>query len=900
MNDIAFSVVIKNDGISDIIFKTIMLKGSDGNSIASIEKTSTVGLVDTYTITLSDGSIGGTFTVTNGTLSSFDDHLDDESTNAPQNKVVKEAIDGLDERIQDLEDVTIDTELDATSENAVQNKAIKQAIDDLTAEDIAFDNTGTGLASTDVQNAIKDTKNLIPAVDTTLNASSNNAIANSAVKNALDALETALGNDIDVVEAQIPTIDSNLNTTSGNPIANSAVATALANTNSNLETQTARIDSIIALPDGSTTADAELVDIRTGADGSTYTSAGDAVRGQIGDLQEMVTSIDESWDNVSLTCQSGFYYYTTGQYKAEAGRKTAKINVVAGEKYKLSTFIRSVLISGIIFFDSNDSVIGHDLDGTGDDVTYTDYQFTIPNNAVSMAVQSANSTEPTLKKNVVTKSLKAYTKEESDLLFEPKHEQETSTKRYGVKWGIANPDDLGQRCFDAVGLTASIGIGSTDGASDFDSIYPWSEIKRCNIKANANGAKIVTFEGETGFALDGTNGDVFVRIPKFYIEKYKKNGYEYRTISSVGSIVHPAFVEDGKEIDEIFVGAFEGYIDSNNKLTSIAGVIPTSNVTAQTFLTSAQSKGDSYSLYDMRCVDAIWMLMAIEFGCRNTNQIIGYGLADFEQPASLARNRIVLNLNNTNTVRTSKWTTLQKGLMPVGSNITICDTEQTNILTQAKLISCEDSGDYTDWTFDGDAIDVTTDCFIGSGAFNTNWSETSPNGALSWHTGRNDWIANSNTRNAVKYRWIENLVGNVWHFLPDITFNNLQMFMCKNMKDYVMHKYTSPYEPVGAIFQENNDNGSKADVVGSNYWLSELDNNIFTKGISFGRTYDKNLVSTKSFGAYYYLKNGVVIISNGGGFDHLWRCNMLTHRAWQETGKTSYLYGARLIYKNID
>jgi hypothetical protein len=39
--------------------------GSDGSSIASITKTSTVGLVDTYTITLSDSSTQ-TFTVTNG------------------------------------------------------------------------------------------------------------------------------------------------------------------------------------------------------------------------------------------------------------------------------------------------------------------------------------------------------------------------------------------------------------------------------------------------------------------------------------------------------------------------------------------------------------------------------------------------------------------------------------------------------------------------------------------------------------------------------------------------------------------------------------------------------------------------------------------------------------------
>ena len=109
MNDIAFSVVIKNDGISDIIFKTIMLKGEDGNSISSIEKTSTSGLVDTYTITLSDGTIGGTFTVTNGTMGSFDDELDATSTNAVQNKVVKSAIDDLDDRVETLESATIDS-----------------------------------------------------------------------------------------------------------------------------------------------------------------------------------------------------------------------------------------------------------------------------------------------------------------------------------------------------------------------------------------------------------------------------------------------------------------------------------------------------------------------------------------------------------------------------------------------------------------------------------------------------------------------------------------------------------------------------------------------------------------------------------------------------------------------
>lgn len=45
--------------------KIVMLKGEAGNSIASIEKTATVGAVDTYTLTLTDGSTTS-FEVTNG------------------------------------------------------------------------------------------------------------------------------------------------------------------------------------------------------------------------------------------------------------------------------------------------------------------------------------------------------------------------------------------------------------------------------------------------------------------------------------------------------------------------------------------------------------------------------------------------------------------------------------------------------------------------------------------------------------------------------------------------------------------------------------------------------------------------------------------------------------------
>ena len=116
-----------------------------------------------------------------------------------------------------------------------------------------------------------------------------------------------------------------------------------------IEVERKRIDSFIALEDGSTTGDAELADIRNGADGKVYGSAGTAVRMQFAEKLDKreFAHIEYELGNVGITLNGWDYNDKFFQDCRVRIKEGSEVHLVAGDIIGLTDYTNARFYLGI-------------------------------------------------------------------------------------------------------------------------------------------------------------------------------------------------------------------------------------------------------------------------------------------------------------------------------------------------------------------------------------------------------------------------------------------------------------------------------------------------------------------------------------------------------------------------
>lgn len=376
-------------------------------------------------------------------------------------------------------------------------------------------------------------------------------------------------------------------------------------------------------------------------------------------------------------------------------------------------------------------------------------------------------------------------------------------KEYGVRWN-GTASTMCDRLGDAVGLVANAHRGTTDYVqNDFDSKYPWSDIKTCNIDADGN---VLAYLGEPSFARDGTNGDVMVEIPKFYYKRVKTGIVEEIWICGTklpGYELHPLFIDNGKEVSKVFHSAYNAssYIDETDnkvKLQSITGVQPRVRTTRANFRTYARNKGAIWGIEDISCVNALQLLYLVEYANTNSQFALGSGADSLSYTAN---HKAIEETTSENTITIAAT---YKSAYKLGQRIEIGSTLGTNnkAITPRTITSIvtDDEASATTITFDGDPITIS----VG----NMMWNVAPLNGSCDALNGKSGWLAGENNYTDgtadVNYRGIEGFHAKLYRFIDGVNVKDGIIYYANNITEYTDGVYAGKYKAVGYSTSESN------------------------------------------------------------------------------------------------
>lgn len=184
---------------------------------------------------------------------------------------------------------------------------------------------------------------------------------------------------------------------------------------------------------------------------------------------------------------------------------------------------------------------------------------------------------------------------------------------YGIEWDSTND------------------IMTRKGSLDYS--YIQRKMKRCvlnddgSVNYYLNPTDSTLKDDGTTANLDGTDGNVMVQIPKFYVKFTTVSSLKTAEISPIaksGFVVHPAFIKAGVEVDYRYYRAYKGY-SNGTKLQSISGVKPTREKTIAEFRTLAVANGAGWHQLDWHLSNAVNLLYLIEYASFNSQAELGNG-----------------------------------------------------------------------------------------------------------------------------------------------------------------------------------------------------------------------------------------------------------------------------------
>ena len=331
----------------------------------------------------------------------------------------------------------------------------------------------------------------------------------------------------------------------------------------------------------------------------------------------------------------------------------------------------------------------------------------------------------------------------------------TSQTIFGVNF--SGSTSAGTRVGAAKDFVFVPGTDTSMGQNSFDAVYPWAGMRRCCCTLNADGTvKVNAYKGQPGYIEDGTNVEVLVEIPLFYVSGMLDVAPSISMSMLPGYRAPRKFLNaDGSLKQKCYVRAFPGSIGADGKLHSIAGAVPTGNRNITQFLAAARKWGDTYSIGTSADFEVLAYLMIVVYGTRHAQSKINGCTSLYSTNLAVAA-----ATDNAASVVVAKGASIEPGMViSIGSGGENEAIAKRRIVTSVETID----GDATNVkvNFDGDPVTTTTDHKV--------WRMMQSTGtANSVIATCGSPVSNTDGRHSFVFYGVENpLYGNQWHIECD-------------------------------------------------------------------------------------------------------------------------------------